>query len=139
MSATEERPTTLDQALQRAERPGESSDPRDEKTVLPSQVVVGLAHTRVKVSPLTAALKRRAESDPDGVARVYFDALGATKRVYLGDQWVDEPDHNVRLKAGDSILNRVDGLPTARTELTGADGGPVTLAALLAVDASDAY
>lgn len=93
--------------------------------------------TTLNPTPLSGALLRRAQGDPEKVAAVYWKALDATKRVYLGDEWVDEPDHNVRLKAADSILNRVEGTPVSRTELTGAGGGPITLAALLATDARD--
>lgn len=136
MSATEER-SSLDQAL---ERQAPAPEVHTGEVVGRPADVVEASHARVKgrpESPLSASLRRRAEGDPDAVSLVFFEALSATKRVYLGDQWVDEPDHNVRLKAGDSIYNRLDGLPTTRTELTGADGGPVTLAALLCVDVND--
>lgn len=66
--------------------------------------------------------------------QVYVDALSATK----GDRLLGEiPDHNVRVKAADALLNRAEGMPVSRTEVTGAGGGPLTLQALLAADVRD--
>jgi hypothetical protein len=112
--------------------PWEETSP--EKGERPAAVRAEPSGARVSRSPLSAALRRRAEADPEATASVYWEALSATKRVYLGDSWTDEPDHNVRLKAADAILNRVEGTPVSRTEVTGAEGGPVTIAALLAAD-----
>lgn len=85
-------------------------------------------------TPLGDRLRELVASDPEMVATVYVEALAATR----WDKGLGEvPDYPVRLKAAESIANRAEGMPTARTELTGADGGPITLAALIAADASD--
>lgn len=132
--------SALDVALEATQTPTVHHGSGDDTPIHRGTVVDSRVPVRVKEKaehPLSAALKRRAASDPEGVAGVYFEALEATKRVYLGDEWSDEPDYNVRLKAADSISNRVLGLPTAHTELSGPDGSVLTLAHLLAPNVSD--
>jgi hypothetical protein len=67
------------------------------------------------------------------IVGVYIDALEATR--LQGDELA--PDHALRLRSSDALLDRVIGKPVTRTELSGSEGGPLTLAMLLADDARD--
>lgn len=92
------------------------------------------ARTDASMTPAGDALRRWIRENPEESVRVYTEALNATK----GDRLLGEiPDYAVRLRALDAILNRAEGMPVTRAELTGAGGGPITLAALLATDARD--
>lgn len=55
--------------------------------------------------------------------RPYEEALHAIKDD-------GSPDHVIRMKAADSVLDRVYGKPTTRTELSGPDGGAITIEGL---------
>jgi hypothetical protein len=61
------------------------------------------------------------------VVRVWADALKAERPVVVGNgphatvEMV--PDHDVRIKAGEKIMNRIHGTPSQ--EVTGTDGGPL--------------
>lgn len=86
---------------------------------------------------LREELERIAREQAPALLAVYTDALEATKLQSVGFEVHREPDHAVRLKAADSVLDRALGRPPSALELTGRDGGPLTLAALLADDPRD--
>ena len=60
-------------------------------------------------------LREKVENEIDLWLKPFSDALGATDM--LGG-----PDHKTRMRAADSVLDRVYGKPTQRNELSGADG-----------------
>lgn len=76
-----------------------------------------------------------AEKDPKRIFKPLFDALEATKTVYnpllQADVQTTSPDWDVRLKAVDMLMDRLYGKAKARTEVTGAEGGPVNIAAVV--------
>lgn len=76
-----------------------------------------------------------AERDPKRIFKPLFDALEATKTVYnpllQQDVQTTAPDWDVRLRAVQMLTDRLYGKPTARQEVTGAEGGPVTINAVV--------
>lgn len=87
---------------------------------------------------LREELERVAREQAPALLGVYTDAMQAEKWVATGPFKTEAvPDHAIRLKAADSVLDRALGKPGSTLELSGADGGPITLAALLADDARD--
>ena len=60
-------------------------------------------------------LREKVEGEIDLWLKPFYDALDATDM--LGGL-----DHKTRLRAADSVLDRVYGKPTQRNELSGADG-----------------
>lgn len=87
---------------------------------------------------LRQELERVAREQAPQLLGVFTEALRAEKYVAAGPFKTElVPDHLVRMKAADSVLDRALGRPGSTLELSGADGGPITLAALLADDARD--
>jgi hypothetical protein len=80
---------------------------------------------------LTEELRTRAARDPDAVIQPWFDGLMATKMFLTNGEVVEVPDHPTRMRASELIHDRLDGKPAQRTEITGADGGPLSFLALL--------
>jgi hypothetical protein len=77
--------------------------------------------------------REKLEEHAEAIAQVYTDAMVAVKPSYTtkdGTFIEGGPDHLVRLKAIDDWQNRVLGRPRQTTELTGAGGGPITIAEL---------
>ena len=63
--------------------------------------------------------------DPEAVVRPILDALAATKSWLTNGELVTVPDHATRIKAFETVADRLLGKPTQSTEITGADGGPL--------------
>jgi hypothetical protein len=83
-------------------------------------------------------LRELVEERLADVVRPLFEGLIAERVVGFEDGApIEVPDHAIRLKASESLLDRAYGRPTTRAEVSGADGGPITLAALLATDTRD--
>lgn len=95
------------------------------------------APANASLTPLGDRLRELVAADPGRIAGVYLEALEAVRTVRFKGGAYEEPDYATRLRAADAIANRAEGMPLARSELTGAGGGPITLAALLATDARD--
>lgn len=117
--------------------------PEERETPTPGATLVPASRARVPEpvtlraanrTPVGDELRRRSELEPAKVAARLWDALDAVKVTWQDGAAHEQPDHVVRLRAVETILNRTEGLPVARTEHTGAAGGPITLAALLADD-----
>ena len=65
------------------------------------------------------------EADLGRVLAVYYEALDATTES-------GTPDHAMRLRAGEALLDRGYGKATTRTELSSPEDGAVTIATLAA-------
>lgn len=145
MSTTEE-PETLADVLRRAHATPQEEE-ADAGTVEPQTaeeggtlpvLVTSADRTRVQeadgsgLGPISRAIRRQIPAEL--VADAYLDALTATRTVRFKGGEVEEPDYATRLRAADAVTNRLEGTPIARSELTGAGGGPLTLQALLAAD-----
>lgn len=76
-------------------------------------------------SRLMLALDALVEEETDRIFGVYTDALDA-------NDFTGRPDHAVRIKAANELLDRTQGKATTRAELTGADGDSLTLSHLMA-------
>lgn len=67
------------------------------------------------------------------VVRVWAEALKADRAVVVGSGPAATvemvPDHDVRIKAGEKIMNRIHGTPSQ--EVTGTDGGPLFAATVI--------
>lgn len=63
-------------------------------------------------------LRERLEGEAEALMTVFFDAAKAIDRS--GD-----PDHQIRLKAVEALLDRAYGKPGQSFEVTGAEGGPI--------------
>ena len=76
-------------------------------------------------------LKELVENEIQEWLRPYLKAITAMKPVVVGNgrhaKIVNVPDHRTRQAAADSVLDRVYGKPKQTTELTGAEGGPVSV------------
>lgn len=78
-------------------------------------------------------LRDRVDADVDAIVDVYVDALGAERSLVVGSgefaSIETAPDHQVRLKAADALLDRAHGRPVQVTQITGAEGPPVRVSA----------
>lgn len=113
-------------------------DPERREIAAASQVAGGKARRQPRARDvLVAELERIAREQAPKILAAYTDALDATKLQAIGFQVVETPDHALRMRAADSVLDRAIGKPGSTLALTGPDGGPITLAAALADDARD--
>jgi hypothetical protein len=77
----------------------------------------------------TEVMKERVEEKIDDVLKPLFDGLTARRAVVVGQgpgahiEIVD--DAQTRIRASESILDRVYGRPKQMTEITGEDGEPL--------------
>lgn len=78
-------------------------------------------------------LRRQVAKNPEALVTPLLDALEATKTYVTNGEPVTVPDHATRIKAFETIADRLLGKPTQATEITGADGAP--LLALLKIHA----
>lgn len=106
---------------------------------LPAEYRIGGAQPgagRPKKPRAVDILRTKLEADADRVLDPLFDALEADIAIPVGsgeEAAVDyQPDHRTRLLAVKEILDRVYGRPKQATEITGPQGGPVSV-----VDISD--
>lgn len=76
-------------------------------------------------------LRQKLEEDVDRVLEPLWEALAADTHTMVGsgeDAYAEIlPDHKTRIVAVREILDRAYGRPKQATEVTGADGGPVTV------------
>lgn len=76
-----------------------------------------------------------AELDPKRIFKPLFDGLEATRMVYdrsSGDNVLSEiPDWPTRFRAFELLTDRLYGKPKTSVEHTGAEGGPINLAAVV--------
>lgn len=114
-------------------------DPEQAEAAAESRRAGGLAKRQPRARDvLRDELERVAREQAPQLLGVFTEALRAEKYVAAGPFKTElVPDHLVRMKAADSVLDRALGRPGSTLELSGADGGPITLAALLADDARD--
>jgi hypothetical protein len=70
-------------------------------------------------------LRRQVARNPEAVVTPLLDALEATKSYVTNGELVTVPDHATRIKAFETISDRLLGKPTQTNEITGADGGPL--------------
>lgn len=63
-------------------------------------------------------LRKRLEEKADTLMEVYFDAAKAEAEPGI-------PDHVIRLRAVEALLDRAYGKPGQSLEVTGAEGGPI--------------
>ena len=79
----------------------------------------------------TQILKQMVEEELTLWMQPFFEALQATKPVVVGNGRHARvellPDHRTRLQAVEAIFDRLYGKAKQTTELTGADGGPVSV------------
>lgn len=93
---------------------------------------LGFSRNSIKRKPRTMlALDALVEQEIDGIYQVYFDALNAIDPVSK------RPDHGMRMRAADALLDRAHGKPTSKQEITGADGDDLTLVTLFAENPAD--
>jgi hypothetical protein len=83
-----------------------------------------------KPKPSVPQLMREMVEEHAGeVMAAFFEALEAEKPVVVGNgphaKLKMVPDPSTRMRAGDSLLDRVYGKPKQTTEVTGGEGGPV--------------
>lgn len=70
-------------------------------------------------------LRRQVLRNPEAIINPLIDALEATKTYVTNGEPVTVPDHATRIKAFETIADRLLGKPTQTNEITGADGGPL--------------
>lgn len=63
-------------------------------------------------------LRQRVEAEADRILAVYLDAVQAMTPD-------GRPDHAIRLRAADALLDRAYGKPKQVSELSGLDAGPI--------------
>ena len=63
--------------------------------------------------------RRKVEAEFDRVIQPLYDGLDAKRD--------EAPDHAIRIKASESILDRTHGKPVQRSEVSGPDGGVIPL------------
>jgi hypothetical protein len=84
---------------------------------------------RQKRPTVPQLLRQQIEDQAGEIMATYFEALQAEKPVVVGNgphaKLELVPDPSVRMRASDSLLDRVYGRPKQTTEVTGHDGGAV--------------
>lgn len=78
-------------------------------------------------------MRVRVEAEIDEILKPFFDGLTAEKALAVSGgykeagyvEYVDDPA--IRMKAAEALLDRVYGKPKQTTELSGPDGGPVSI------------
>ncbi len=89
---------------------------------------------RPKQPRVVDVMRERVEAEIDAILEPYFRALKGAM-LYGTAQGRGEivmsefPDLGARIKAAELLLDRVYGRPRQQTEVTGADGGPLTVLA----------
>lgn len=82
-----------------------------------------------------AEMREVAEIDPKRIFATLFEGLTATLVIYdraSGDRIATEqPDWDVRFAAFDRIADRLYGKPKTRQEVSGPEGGPINIAAIV--------
>lgn len=82
-----------------------------------------------------ASLRELCEVDFKRITKPLFDGLDANLVMFdpiLGRHVeTNIPDRKLRMEASKSLLDRVWGKPTVRQEVTGAEGGPITVASIV--------
>jgi hypothetical protein len=86
---------------------------------------------------LLIELRRQVLKDPEAVVRPILEALAATKSYLTNGELVTVPDHATRIKAFETVADRLLGKPTQSTEITGADGGPLLALLRVAAESRD--
>lgn len=97
---------------------------------------------RKPVPKVTDILRERVEAEVERVVRPLFDALDAEAALVVGGNSADArlefaPDHKVRLQAVRDLLDRIYGKPRQSQEISGPDGGAITIADLARLAATD--
>ena len=87
------------------------------------------AQTRAR--PITEGLAQFVAENPDAVVKPFREALEATKTYVSAGEVVTVPDFPTRMRAAELIGDRLEGKAAQRTEITGANGGPLEFLALL--------
>lgn len=84
-----------------------------------------------RVPRLTEVLTKRVEERADEIMDKLFSMLDAQRAVVVGTgpkaRVETVPDDDLALKAIREIYDRFEGRPKQATEITGKDGGPITL------------
>jgi hypothetical protein len=86
---------------------------------------------------LLIELRRQVLKDPEPVVRPILEALAATKNYLTNGELVTVPDHATRIKAFETVADRLLGKPIQSTEITGADGGPLLALLRVAAESRD--
>lgn len=93
---------------------------------------LGFSRNTIKRKPRTMlALDALVEHEMDSIYGVYFDALAAK------DPISGRPDHATRMRAAEALLDRTQGKPTSKQEISGPDGDDLTLVTLFAENPAD--
>jgi hypothetical protein len=85
-----------------------------------------------KKSRVMHALDALVAEELSAIEGVYVDALTAI------DPISGRPDHSVRMRAAEALLDRTQGKPTSRTEVSGPDGDAMSLEHLMAQNPGEA-
>lgn len=97
---------------------------------------VGQAPAQRRFTPETARLAVQRRDDPE--ARAVRDEIRAEMfDVLHGVATAPESSGNERVAASNALLNRIDGMPTQRSEIGGLEGGPVRIERVIIDPASD--
>ncbi len=87
---------------------------------------VGQAPAQRRFTPETARLAVQKRDDPE--ARAVRDVIRAEMfDVLHGVATAETSSGNERVAASNALLNRIDGMPTQRSEVTGGDGGALVI------------
>jgi hypothetical protein len=86
---------------------------------------------------LLIELRRQVLKDPEAVVRPILEALAATKSYVTNGELVTVADHATRIKAFETVADRLLGKPMQPAEITGADGGPLLALLRVAAESRD--